>query len=193
MTTLTTDPLADSVIDESFNTNDIDESKPETKPEAPYGYKPDGTPYKRNPASYTGRGTKTPGRKSTPNKATAAKGPDYAQIVMGLMQIPAAGLALGGQISRSPALVADAAAMAIHTVPLANAVDQVARENSQVAAILDKISVVGPYSALLGAVIPFAMQIMVNHTGRQVPEQVTAATGVMSRDSLIAHVAGKES
>ena len=186
--TTDTDPLADAIVDDEFRV-----ASPKQEQDAPWGYKPDGTPYKRDPSRYAKRAAnqQTPARKPTANKSSAPKGTDYANAVMGLLQLPMAAMALGGQVTKSEALVADSCAMVQYGPALANATAELAANDPRIAAVLDKISVIGPYSALLGVVIPLSLQIVVNHSNKQVPEQVTAATGVMSRSDLIAQVTGQ--
>jgi len=198
------DPLADSIIrTDDYRTDDDDIDS-----EAPWGRKSDGTPYKRNPADVAEslraarearwpggtakaatsrrRSTRAPGRSSTARKPTAPAPPPYAAALMGLAQIPIGGLALAGRITGNAALSADAVTIAVHGPPLFAAVADAAVDDERLAAVLDKVTVMsGPYAKIFAAAIPFILQIVINHAGVNVPAEVTAATGVMSRADLI--------
>jgi hypothetical protein len=140
-------------------------------PEAPYGRKADGTPKRKpGPAKGTNAAPRTPGslaaprptnrRKNATTRSRAAA-PDYRAGVAGLLQIPAFVLASAGRLN--PALEFDGIAVATHTPAIAEAVHAMALEEPRVAAVLDKILSVGPYGALLGALVPLVAQIAVNH------------------------------
>lgn len=140
-------------------------------PEAPYGRKADGTPKRKpGPAKGTNGTQRAPGglaaprptnrRRNTTTRTRAAT-PNYRDGVQGLLQIPAFILASAGRIN--PALEYDGIAVATFAPAIADAVHSVAVEEPRVAAVLDKILSVGPYGALLGALVPLAAQIAVNH------------------------------
>ncbi len=143
--------------------------------DAPYGLKADGTPKAKpgRPTTRQGRAqrarrasTRTapppPKRPASASSAPGkAKGPDYAAGVMGLLQIPAAGLAVAGQVR--PELAADSAALLIYGPPMANAIAELAAQDARIAAVLDRIMAAGPYGALIAAAVPLVAQIMVNH------------------------------
>lgn len=155
-------------------------------PDAPYGYKADGTPKAkpgRRPGS--GAGSTTP-RAPSPRKRSGAAAKaraatvDYRPGVTGLLQIPAFVLASAGRIN--PVLEYDGIAIGTHAPNVAEAVHSLAMEEPRVAAVLDKILQVGPYGALLGALVPLAAQIAVNHKrlpagtlGAQEPEALKSA------------------
>lgn len=96
------------------------------------------------PATRKAAGTRKPGQ---------AK--DYTKGIEGLGQ-----LAAGALFFVAPA---DAAAVGYHIPPIAVALNDLAREDPRVAALLDKILQVGPYGMLLGAVMPLVLQILTNH------------------------------
>lgn len=138
-------------------------------PEAPYGRKADGTP-KKKPGPQKKNGPTAP-RTSSPaaprptrRNGTArarAAAPDYRAGVAGILQIPAFVLASAGRLN--PVLEYDGIAVATHTPAIAEALHSLAMEEPRVAAVLDKVLSVGPYGALLGALVPLAAQIAVNH------------------------------
>lgn len=158
---------------------------------APYGYLKDGvTPRKKpGPAKGTAKPASgspaptapRPTRKKGPNpRARVSATPDYRDGIAGLLQIPAFILASAGRLN--PVLEYDGLAIAIATPNIAEAVNSLAQEEPRVAAVLDKILQVGPYGAILGALVPLAAQIAVNHKkmpagtlGTQEPEAMKAA------------------
>jgi hypothetical protein len=129
--------------------------------EAPYGRKPDGSPRARpgrKPGQTTGTGTRRP---STRKPAVASAETDYKTPLLGLFQIPAGALAIAGM--QKPVFAADAAAITIHSENIAEALDQLAHERPEIAAVLDRVLQVGPYGVLIAAVAPLALQILTNH------------------------------
>jgi hypothetical protein len=163
--------------------------------EFPYGRKADGTPRKKSgPPAGSGPtgGTRTIPRVSAakPRKTQARKqttGTDYRPGIQGLMQIPAA--ALGAMGMRDKAFALDGAAIAMHTPQIAEALNDLAQDNLAVAAALDKILSVGPYGAILGAVLPLVAQIAANH--RALPDQITQGMGAMPVEQFEQFVIGQ--
>jgi hypothetical protein len=164
-------------------------------PEAPFGRKRDGTPYKRDPAQYASRRGKPVGggrrRRSSASSSTSGGGSrrtDYRPALGALVQMVAAPLAVAGQ--RSPAALADAAALAIHGPAVVEAVNDIAQEQPAVARVLDRLAKVGPYGALLTAVAPLAVQMLVNHG--MIPVEAGEAAGAVSPDDLVASLEGAQ-
>lgn len=120
--------------------------------EAPWGLKADGTPYKRDPSRYQGRGK---------GRAKGGKGKDYRPDVRGLVQVVGMPLAVAGQANE--AFLADAVALEAQSEPIVEAVNELALRNARVAAALEKLATVGPYGLLLSAVSPLVLQVAVNH------------------------------
>jgi hypothetical protein len=137
--------------------------------DAPYGRKADGSPKAkpgRRPKGGIPRTAKIQParpRKTAAPRTTTKKpaGPDYAGAVMGLLQLPAAGLALAG--AKNPQFLADALTLELHGPPVAQALAEVAQEQPAVAAVLDRLMHVGPYGALIAAVSPLIFQVAANH------------------------------
>lgn len=92
-------------------------------------------------------------------------GTDYTEGIAGLLSLPATALYVAGTAGAEPnlALIADANAIAEATPKIAVAVNDLANERPEIAAVLDKILKVGPYGALLTAVVPMVAQILTNH------------------------------
>lgn len=145
-------------------------------PDAPYGRRPDGTPYKRSPEHRAGlaaalrRGkTGVPPAPAAPraSKSASSRGANgrneerYRRGVLGLLQIPAYALGVAARVK--PVLGLDATAVTIHAPGIASAIAQTAMDSEQFAAVLDRVLDVGPYGALLGAVLPLALQLACNH------------------------------
>jgi len=58
---------------------------------------------------------------------------------------------------------ADAAAIGMHWGPVATELAKIADSNDAIAKPIDFLIEIGPYGALVEAVIPFVLQILVNH------------------------------
>lgn len=132
----------------------------ETRPEdAPWGYKADGTPYKRDPSRYQKRSAR---RTATAPKARAkSKGPNYRDSVLGLVQI--VGLPLAAAGTRNDVFLADLITLNATAPAIADAVDQIAQTNPAVAKALEKLAEVGPFGLLIGAMAPLILQGCCNH------------------------------
>lgn len=120
--------------------------------------------------AYSGRGPRpkkcaTHKGKPASGKPRAKKkyGTDYTDGIAGLLQMPAMALGIVGAQTNNIALVADANVIAHHTPAIAAGLNDLAQERPEVAAVLDRILKVGPYGAILGAVIPMAVQLLANH------------------------------
>jgi hypothetical protein len=166
-------------------------------PEAPYGINPrTGKPYKRDPewraklAETLARGRQTqarqkpPGRTrakpSTPRSSTAGS-IDYRPAVMGLMQIPTALFAVLARATGKAEFALDSAACRLHAPTLAAAAHDTAMQDPRMAAILDRALAAGPYAALIGAAIPFVLQLAANHHA----VEPVAEMGILPPEDLI--------
>lgn len=161
--------------------------------DAPFGRKPDGTPYKRDPAQYatrTGRkrgegAPAAPGKRSTPNKSnTAGKTQARAQAVFEALSIPVAGLAMAGQAAGSKPLIADAIVVGKASPQIAMAIAQVADQDDRVARLVDSLVQTGPYAALFTALLPVVVQLGANHSAKFA--QAGAMLGAKSVDDIVA-------
>jgi hypothetical protein len=158
--------------------------------EAPYGYLKDGvTPRKKpGPSKGTRTGNAIPRVNRPTNNRPGKPGPkpkqshgtDYRAGITGLLQIPSAMLGMLGQRDETFAL--DGAALSMHSPALAEALNDLAQDNIAVAAALDRILAVGPYGAILGALMPLAFQIAANH--KLIPDAMAAGAGVYPRDAF---------
>lgn len=153
-------------------------------PEAPWGRNPKtGRPYTKSPeeradigrrlsearraAGQNGgaprkrRGAAPRPPRSAQGRPRAPQGPDYRPAILGLLQLPAAGL---GVLARfHPPFALDSAAIVLHAPPIADALHHLALDDPRVSAVLDKVMTVGPYGALIAAVSPLILQILCNH------------------------------
>lgn len=102
---------------------------------------------------------------------------DYRPGLEGLGQMAAFALSF-----KSPP---DAAAVLMHTPDIAAALNDLAQQKPEVAAVLDKILAAGPYGAILSAVVPLVVQVLVNH-GKVGP----GLMGTVSPEELLASVTG---
>lgn len=121
-------------------------------------------------ATYSGRGPrpkKCKDHKGKANSSTPRKkktyGTDYTEGVTQLLSMPAAILGVVGSQTNNLPLVADAAVVNHYAPQVATAVNDLAQERPEVAAVLDRVLKAGPYAALIGAVVPMAIQILANH------------------------------
>lgn len=102
----------------------------------------------------------------------------YEEGVQGLFQIPAMALAFVSPV--------DGFCVAQHTPPIAKAVADLAVDRPEVAAALDRVLAVGPYGALIGAILPLAVQLMHNHD--MVPESMAKAMGATPKKDVERHL-----
>jgi hypothetical protein len=63
---------------------------------------------------------------------------------------------------------ADAGAVSLYWPKIATEVAKLAEENENIGKLIDPLMQIGPYSALIAAILPFVLQIGVNH-GRFAP------------------------
>lgn len=148
-------------------------------PQAPYGRKPDGTPYKvpleqrialgdrlaagraaKTAARVPGVGWGPPPVARASGKATPKVSPNVATVT-GMLMLPA--MLLGMAARFNPTFALDSVAIKVHAVSVAQAVDSVAQEYDQVQAFIDAAGKATPASAILVALTPLVMQIAANH------------------------------
>jgi len=147
--------------------------------DAPWGYKPDGTPYKVDPARYEKRDAARRKHAAPKSKTAKAKGSEHRENVLGLVQI--IGLPLAAAATRDDRFAADLIALNATAPAIADAVDGIAQSNRRMAAALDKLADVGPYGLLIGALAPLLLQVSANHGVLPV-----GMMGTVSHEDLIA-------
>lgn len=89
-----------------------------------------------------------------------------ADAVGGVFQLAGMGLFMTGQL-------ADAQAVTEHGPNISAETAKLAESNDQIAAFIDKLAAVGPYTGLVMAVLPLALQLFANHR----PDVAPALTG----------------
>lgn len=158
------------MTDTEFDFSSIEtiETEPMDMPDLTYC----NTPGCSNPvAEYSGRGPRPKkcaehkgkaNSSATPRKKKS-HGTDYTEGVTQLFAMPAAMLGVIGSQTNNLPLVADAAVINHYAPQVASAVNDLAQERPEVAAVLDRVLKAGPYAALIGAVVPMAIQILANH------------------------------
>lgn len=100
------------------------------------------------------------------------------EAVGGVFQLAGMGLFMTGQL-------ADAQAVTEHGPNISAETAKLAESNDQIAAFIDKLAAVGPYTGLVMAVLPLALQLFANHRpdvapalsnfGVKSPEQLKAS------------------
>ena len=107
---------------------------------------------------------KAPPKRSTARKAAPEPAPAPALSLTELRNDGLLGLAsLGAGVCLMLGQYADAMTVNKFFPPIAREVAKIADTNESVAKPIDFIIKVGPYGALLAALIPFSLQIMANH------------------------------
>lgn len=147
---------------------------PAPDPGAPYGRTASGRPRKRALSGKRGRprGSRTSVIGATGQKRAGAGGKKPVDYRPGILR-------LGGLLTLPLAFRApvDAAVVDFHlqgedtpdNPGIARAISNLANENPQVAAVLDRVLAAGPYAELVGAVMPLAVQLLTNHGRIPVP------------------------
>lgn len=138
---------------------------PGVDPAAPYGRTPGGRIRKR-PVGKRGR---KPGSRTSvigasgSQRRTPTKPKDYRPTILGMSQMVCVPIAFKAPVD---------AAVISHYMEgdgskefpgIARAVSDLAVQHPEVAAVLDRLAVAGPYTALFSAVLPLGIQLLVNH------------------------------
>lgn len=110
--------------------------------------------------------------------------PDYRPGLNGLVQLASMPLVMVGMAK--PVFLADAAAITQHGPPIVEAVNDLAHEDPRLAAVLDRVLSMGPYGALIAAVLPLGAQVLANH--KLIPAGVARALGATDPDALITNL-----
>src|SRR5271166_728634 len=133
--------------------------------------------------------------KAPPAKTGTTKPPAGKPVTLGASAITAAreeGLEGLAQIGTAVLILtknyADAGAVDMHAKPIAHEVALLAEGNEKVGNIVDRITAMGPYAGLLTAVMPLAMQLLVNHDRIQANAAGLFGGQVMSKEALAAKV-----
>jgi hypothetical protein len=162
-------------------------------PDAPYGRKPDGTPYRmpaderasigerlraakaaKAPAGPAGAGRRQTRRSAAPpprkSGPAGSSSPPRVTAAVAKDYRPALTLllsiptALLAALGRhNQAFALDAVAFTLHSPDLVQAGQEAAEQDARIAALLDKMTAVTPYGALAAALMPLALQLAHNH------------------------------
>jgi hypothetical protein len=111
---------------------------------------------------------------STANTMTR-KARERAEGLAGIGQLLTAGLLF----ARQPA---DAIAVSKFWPPIAEEAARLADDNPKAGEFLDQLTAVGPYAGIIGAVMPLAMQILVNHD--RIKVESVSQLGVVSKATM---------
>jgi hypothetical protein len=108
---------------------------------------------------------------------TAAKTGSREEAINGVFQLGHFGLILARQY-------ADAGALSMHGPAVSHEVAELANTNEKIAKTVDYFLEAGPYAGLITALMPLALQIMVNH--KLVKAEHVAGGGVVTPEALAA-------
>jgi hypothetical protein len=150
--------------------------------DAPYGRKADGTPREKpgpKPGASAGSGPR-PKPSQARSKAKSKGSTDYRPGLMGIGQMFALPL------SFSEKTLPDAWAIEQTFPGIAEALNDLAAERPEVAAMLDRLLAVGPYGALIAAILPLVIQIATNHG--YIPAEVATNLGAQDPKAIIDHL-----
>lgn len=129
--------------------------------------------------------------KPKPTRMEAALQHKREKAGLGIMQLVAFGAGLLGRLKIAPVLPEDVAAIAMHAPPIAKGMADCAAEDERFARVFDKITAMGPYGALIEAVLPLVAQVAANHNqGVRSGKVDPAQFGAMHPDQLVAMVTG---
>jgi hypothetical protein len=160
--------------------SDSDVAAPPPRPEAPYGYKDDGTPKKaagrpKNDTAGRARVTTTrSGAAQSPGTADPGQDARIRTGMQGWAQIGGVFCAVGAKAAKTPALKlalqADAVTVMSTGEDLAEACVKTAAADENFARIMDRLCALGPYAALLEVGGKITTQLVRNHKpGAQLP------------------------
>jgi hypothetical protein len=171
-----TDENPEDFVPDDFGSPDVALNKDGSVRKKP-GPKP-GT--KRKPPS-----VRAPGVKTMPAAPRKPPTTDFRPALLGIMQLPQAGLALAARMVKSEtlktSLALDGMTLGIHAPNLAEAINTTAQHDEKLAKICEKLSTVGPYSLVITAVLTPAFQILANH--HAVP--ANPAMGILGPEDLM--------
>lgn len=131
------------------------------------------------------KGRESQGRKTAPKRKAPPppEPPSPADAIRGILQLPAAALIITGQRLESVPIVADGATILVHGPQVAEAIEELARNDPRVMALLEKVLAFGPYGALLAALFPFVAQLVRNHNEEAAP--ILGGFGAVSAPAII--------
>lgn len=116
---------------------------------------------------------------ATRSKNVTAKQADREEALHGVIQLAGMGLIIAGQH-------ADAGAVNLHGPGIATEFAKLANENEKIARDIDYITEAGPYAGVVMAVMPLALQLLVNHG--VLKAEVFAGAGMQHPDAIAATV-----
>jgi len=124
------------------------------------------------------KGTSPPPKTQKARSKKQAEATDYQTGFLLLLGMPIMILRMLGNFF--PALAKDAAALVIHGGSLAKATNDAAQTNPRIAAALDRMLAVGPYSEIVGVATVIGLQVAANHG--KIPAE--PRLGIMTEEQL---------
>lgn len=138
-----------------------------------------GRPRKATGAKTAPKGPAGPSPRSSKPPASGGRRKNYKDGLEGLLHMVALPLL--------PTQPLDAAAIMVHAESVATAINTTAQSRPEIAAMCEKIMTVGPYGALIGALLKPLAQIAENHG--LIPTPMACKFGAVPRDQLAAQLA----
>lgn len=117
----------------------------------------------------------TPVRPTATDKAAAQLEKDRTEGLMVLVSVAQSGCVITGQL-------ADAGAIAVHGKPVATEIARLAAHDERIARMCDTLIAITPYTALIAAVMPLALQVAVNHG--MIKAEAVSSLGVVTAKTL---------
>ena len=117
-----------------------------------------------------------------PSGRAKASEVDYRPGLLGIAQLGAGVLSMVSPV--------DAQVLVDHGPNIAEALNETAKTNPNLASLLDKVLTMGPWGLVIAAVLPAAAQVAVNHGW--LPSEVAPALGIRTRAEQRVTVYGPE-
>lgn len=144
------------------------------------------------PVNVTASAAKAPPVRSTANKPSGKPAP---VTIADITEVRTEAVTALGSFAQLPLMLtgqyADMGAVTVHWPKISGEIAKLAATNEQIARLVDPLMQVGPYAGLITAVLPFAVQIGVNH-GRIAPGAMGSVPAATLESQIKAEIAKSE-